>query len=986
MLKGIGDRDVPVRALLRGLLLCLLLLLNRELAAKSFPMLRFGLEEGLPSTTIYDLYQDSDGFIWIGTDKGVARYNGREFEQFNTHDGLSDNECFYFVPDYNGRLWIGTFNGELCYYKNGKFHNPGNTPFLKLPSKASYTAEINVYPDSSLCLFFKDDPGFYILSGEKMQRILLPFMQEKHLNNGHRHILKTGKRSFDICYNSEKVSLDVTTKQFTTVPYGKLSIGDYIFSRNGSFFVSTEKSLYYSDFKPMLLKSAARTRTHFIHQVYLYDQHEFLATNKGIIVDDTVILLPDEDIHAILKDRNGDYWIGTAKNGLFKMSHDFLNEQQLRIAADEPVIFMEKVKSALFYATKDRNVYRIDLNSGRNELIFDAERMPHEERLLKSTHWIAGDCYYNISRQHNYRLSDIFADKVKVQPLKMGNLWGANSIFNCGNNYFFKTANSLLYYPRTAFDAGADTVSQRKVMLPDLRINFYGAATDAQNNLWFSTVDAVYRLTDTTPIAQRQFRGQGFKEFLFINKCFVGITHQNELLIARNYNTAALSFDTVKNQDCIWNKCYRIGKNGLLLSTNNFFRFLTLTLNEQDTGKPYKIRSLENPMITYQPEFVFVDSTHCFLVKHKALSIFPLSYLLEETAAPVLKFTAVHTADSSYSITDSLRLGYREAQNIRISFTPLSFLHATLDYEYSLSSVQEAELWHPVQGRELNLINPGYGLFTIKIRALTGSGTYTEPEVLWLVIGKPYWASWWFRLLSLLFSVCLLSLIVRLFTLRMARRNKAEIRFLKSEYKALNALMNPHFIFNALNSVQGLVNNKEHHAASRYIRIFADLIRQNMHNISLELISIEQEMTLVENYIKLEQLRLNGQLKYTIEIDPLLQHGQIMIPPLLIQPLVENAIRHGIWPNVSRQGILIIHISRQHDGLLIEIIDNGTGFNTSKEPGLKKSSYALTNINQRIEKLAKMHKMDLRLSVSEQYDEEGAVLGVKAMVSICNCC
>src|ERR1700733_2852527 len=102
---------------------------------QDFPMLHYSMDDGLPSNKVYNIYRDSKGYIWIATDKGVARYNGISFETFTMFHGLPDNEVFFFQEDYSGRLWLATYNGQLCYYKDDTFHTAANTPFLELPFK-----------------------------------------------------------------------------------------------------------------------------------------------------------------------------------------------------------------------------------------------------------------------------------------------------------------------------------------------------------------------------------------------------------------------------------------------------------------------------------------------------------------------------------------------------------------------------------------------------------------------------------------------------------------------------------------------------------------------------------------------------------------------------------------------------------------------------------------------------------------------------------
>ena len=183
--------------------------------------------------------------------------------------------------------------------------------------------------------------------------------------------------------------------------------------------------------------------------------------------------------------------------------------------------------------------------------------------------------------------------------------------------------------------------------------------------------------------------------------------------------------------------------------------------------------------------------------------------------------------------------------------------------------------------------------------------------------------------------------------------------------------MNPHFIFNTLNNVQGLVNRNDKLAANEYLRVFADLIRQNMHNISKELIPLRKEIELVNNYLLLEKLRFKEFLNYTINIDEGIDLSEIMVPPLLVQPLVENSIKHGILPLESAEGFVYINIYERNSILYIEVRDNGIGMARSqnKPGGALHESFGMENIKKRIEQLSIIQNKEITFHISELRDD-----------------
>ena len=194
---------------------------------------------------------------------------------------------------------------------------------------------------------------------------------------------------------------------------------------------------------------------------------------------------------------------------------------------------------------------------------------------------------------------------------------------------------------------------------------------------------------------------------------------------------------------------------------------------------------------------------------------------------------------------------------------------------------------------------------------------------------RPYWAdTWWFRIglvVSLLLALGI-SLKLRYDFVRKRDRLASEnaIRLLELEAKALNAQMNPHFIFNSLNAIQYLMNAGEKDKANIYLASFGKLIRLNLEAAEKSSISLEEEIDRLAYYLSLEKLRLPNQVSYDIEVDPNLHLKDVDVPCMILQPFVENAIWHGILP-AGRPGTVRVVVTRVEDEIRISIRDNGVG-------------------------------------------------------------
>jgi LytS/YehU family sensor histidine kinase len=161
--------------------------------------------------------------------------------------------------------------------------------------------------------------------------------------------------------------------------------------------------------------------------------------------------------------------------------------------------------------------------------------------------------------------------------------------------------------------------------------------------------------------------------------------------------------------------------------------------------------------------------------------------------------------------------------------------------------------------------------------------------------------------------------------------------------------LNPHFIFNALNSIQGLINKNELTSANLYLTEFSSLLRESLKNNDKELIPLNIELKTLETYIKLEQLRFY--FNYSFQIDPNINTNTIDVPALLLQPLIENAIKHGI-SSLDKNGFISISIHQKEKNLVIEISDNGKGFVSSN----KTNGFGLKLTNERIQLLNQSYK------------------------------
>lgn len=237
--------------------------------------------------------------------------------------------------------------------------------------------------------------------------------------------------------------------------------------------------------------------------------------------------------------------------------------------------------------------------------------------------------------------------------------------------------------------------------------------------------------------------------------------------------------------------------------------------------------------------------------------------------------------------------------------------------------------------------------YILQVKGMNSDGRWVNQIQFPFTISPPWYQTIWF---TMLFTFCVGSLIILLYKWRIRQiKHKYTIQTEISNLQrsALQAQMNPHFIFNCLNSIQNFIMQNEKLEAMDYLNRFANLIRQNLDASTSSTILLLDELDMLKNYIELEQMRFNHAFDYAINIGDKLDIGSIYIPPLLIQPFVENAILHGV-AGIEQRGKIQIDISKEHQYLYIQILDNGRGINENQKSKIHKS-HAMKITSQRLD-------------------------------------
>ena len=302
--------------------------------------------------------------------------------------------------------------------------------------------------------------------------------------------------------------------------------------------------------------------------------------------------------------------------------------------------------------------------------------------------------------------------------------------------------------------------------------------------------------------------------------------------------------------------------------------------------------------------------------------------------------------------------------------------------------------WTEVTGRRFaNYTNVPGGDYVFQLQAANNEGIWNEKIVeLPIHLGTPFWLTWWFRI-SLILIVAFGAYWLYRFRVEQVKRKQKlksdyEKKLANVEMSALLAQMNPHFLFNSLNSIDSYIIRNESKKASEYLNNFARLMRLILQNSRSNYINLKDELEALELYMQMEGIRFKNKFNYSITIDEDIDSSSIVIPPMLIQPYVENAIWHGIMHKTNgTEGMVKINISRNDDDLLCVIEDNGIG--RKKAAALKdqkqnnhKRSMGMQIIQDRIEIINKLYNMNASVNIYDMEDELGNARGTKVELKI----
>ncbi len=448
-----------------------------------------------------------------------------------------------------------------------------------------------------------------------------------------------------------------------------------------------------------------------------------------------------------------------------------------------------------------------------------------------------------------------------------------------------------------------------------------------------------------------------------------------------------------------------VGTKGLLSGNHNYIRyggpgFIFLIGGEGFVIYNYEKRQswlfaynngVAGPMpyfLGYSNGYLFANEINCILFydlrQFAKINFSKLPVLNTITAND----SVVYTRDEKKADVVA-RLKYN-LNNLSFSFSAQEFFFPErVEYAYQLKGVDKD--WHYTHSfnRRINYTKLPPGKYTFSLKAQMEGGNWdVQPVEYVFVIIPAIWQTGWFKVLCIALASAIIFWVARwrIGVIREAEKKKTmhEKDLLELEAKALRAQMNPHFIFNSLNSIKSLINKNENKKAAEYLTTFSKLIRTLFQNSDKREVSLFDELETCRLYTELEKMRFGGKIKFSFDIDPAVDLKDIKVPAMILQPFVENAFWHGLVPK-EEGGNVVISVMERNGAVECIIDDDGIGRELSR---LYESQYresheskgiGLTKSRMELDKLLNNREESIR--IIDKVGHSGSSLGTTVVIT-----
>ncbi|MDX1271072.1 histidine kinase [Bizionia paragorgiae] len=886
-------------------------------------------KDGLPSNHVYTILQDVNGFMWFLTDKGIAKYNGAVFKTFTTKEGLPNNDVWDGFTTPDGKFWYLSKSISLGYIIKDSVISFSNANKNEIMNPI-YSSQIgnNVYLGGPNKIYKLDNKQWKSVSvlknGRKGEGLIPVFNNPKvaylnfyydALNRFTLSFLDANKKtlkqvSAEGISNQKSVRGQVTDSLYYWVSESEYSILDLNTLELKRYFFKDEVGF----------ETVKYARLNKVGDQIQISGNKFVGyLDKNFHIVDPFYIPEELNAHFGLIDSKKTIWLSTFNKGVFKLPH--IKRHIVYQFENDKILNLNYIENDLYLSVFNKGFYKYKPKNKTFNLI-----KPADDYVFGVCHIKERNTTYFLSQnsifiEENGISNQIYFDKESVNPkLLSGHL---NDL-----EYF----NSELYasYYFGVYKLDQDTLEIKE----DYSQKGCNDLLGFNSRLLLATNDGLKELRNDS-IQKIHFKNTVFNRAILSIK---PLSDTKLLINTDGYGSYITDLDTIKpikaSEFLIVQDAY-VQEESIWLATNTGVLHLG---KFNDTYELVKSYSINDGLPNNNVNSIVIKGKDLIVGTNSGLAIIPINQDHEEL------FIDIIIEDVTFNderITDSLNTFRYTANNrLNLKVTPINFSEDNKTFfSYRLDPVQKDCIVTSSTTFNFNNLKPDDYVFSIESGTIKKQLSFTVTPLWWQTL----WAK-----ISLL-ALVLFGLVYSVWSLSkriQKKKNNAlilEKKNIEIQLRALRSQMNPHFVFNSLAAIQYYINTNDIAASETYLVKFSKLIRQFFEWSKETQINLKEELKLIENYLDIEKLRFKDKFIYHITVDKKLNLRKAMLPTMLLQPIVENAINHGIFNKIDNGKVFINVFYESEKRFKVEIIDDGVGFaNTQKQSGRKvKSSNVL---------------------------------------------
>lgn len=936
------------------------------------------IEDGLPSNEVYSIIQDKKGFIWIGCDAGIYKYNSVKFQSFK-NKSQKTKALTGLTLSKSGKIYAYSFNGQIFYAENDSLKQ-----LSKWEGKIS-----NIVCDTNYNLWVCGENGINVYSEVTRQWTNYSDFDFDHKKDSYAYTNSCKLNKEDvISFISPYGITTINKKQQTLIPFEFLKpkpSGEFILeSKNEStWLISITGGLCYKlienkfvAYESIFLKNVLRN-SKVTNVKLLQDGNLWICTYSGIVcynptLDTGKVFYSNMAFSDVIYDAEQNYWMTTLHDGILRLAD--INSKTWNTSSgnltSNKILKTEQHFPYVYFSTLGGQVGRINIT---NEKI-ETYSLEVKSNIQNITYCENDSKLYFNAQNTLYFLEKNVIKKIENQfpPIK--------DFLKTNYEYIIATSRGAFVYENIIDKNANDTLTPNWARA--IAIN------SSHETLFIATNEGLESYSKKQNKWQSNHLNLIKKQVLSITydkqNTLYAVTFDGEIYKIEKDNVITLLQQLPTDIQANQIKKYQ---DQLLVATN--FGLWKLNLKTNNWEVLDKLKGLcSNEVFS-----ISIINNNIWIATPNGLQMIPV-HLQKKIKQASVYLKEISIDGKKINKNNSLQLNYNQSLSIKVETNAYSS-NRNFKYAYRFSKADTSWILLPSNIEYIQIPSIPNGDFKIEIKVIDYlSRDSINKIIVYGYVNPPFWQRWWFYIIVSLMG---LSIAFVFFKYRIKLLQTKQIEELKriqlendlrfSQETALKAQMNPHFLFNVLNSIKGYIYGNDKKNATFYLSSFSDLVRKILNHSSSSEIKLEEEIDILKLYIELEAMLIQDDFKYNISTDELLDLSHIKIPALLIQPYVENAFKHGLRHKTGKKE-LKIHFELQSNKkyLVISIKDNGIGRDASNRLNAQHhsthQSFAIDATSKRIELLNSNNKDVVSVKIIDNLTEDNLPLGTTVILAI----